>query len=266
MTRSPPSRPLRSVWPRASEMARRAGAVWAAVSLAGCSGGTDPAAEMQRAIRGAEHALDASLLGTEILWWSDAPPTVTQRHGETCGCPCRERVGSGGSELVLLDYALDGCVPDSGLLPDELLGHITLVADGTGRLAMADALAWEGADGSGRSALTTDVTGRWRGDVLTLAGSVVWNGTWADMDLRVTRDDEAILLTGTVKGPEAWVDFEAVQLRYGDLRGRCPRATGGTVRVWAHGEPVRLAPSTDGQVVASWKGESSLPTDPCDVQ
>lgn len=237
-----------------------------AVGLAGCSGHTDPASEMQKAIRGAEHALDASLLATEFLWWSDAPPTVTQRHGETCGCPCRERIGSGDSELVLLDYALDGCVPDSGLLPDELLGHVTLVGDGMGRLAMPDALEWEGAAGSGRSEVTTNVSGTWRGEVLTMAGSVVWNETWADMELRVTRDEEAIQLSGSVRGPEAWVDFEAVQLRYGDLRGRCPRATAGTIRVWAPGEPVRLDPAADGQVVASWQGESSLPTDPCDVQ
>jgi hypothetical protein len=219
---------------------------------------------MQRAIRGSEQALETVLLGSELLWWADAPPTVTLRHGETCGCPCRERIGSG--EIVLLDYALDGCVPDSGLVPDELLGHVTLTEHPTGHLAVPDGLEWERVSDSARTAVATDLAGGWKEDRLTLAGSLLWNDTWAELDVRVARSADGVEVAGTVRGSEAWVDLDAVQLRFADLRGRCPRATAGTIRVWAPGEPVRLTPAADGRVVASWKGESSLPTDPCDVQ
>ena len=82
----------------------RLGLVLAALATGACTPYPDVAEEMQRAIRGTEQALDATLLATELFWWAEAPPTVTLRHGEACGCPCRERIG--GDDVLLLDLSL----------------------------------------------------------------------------------------------------------------------------------------------------------------
>ncbi len=243
-----------------------------------CAPDVDVASEMQRSIRGSEHALDATLLATELFWWAEAEPTVTLRHGETCGCPCRERVGAGQTpysgtgpvtaDVLLLDYALDGCVPDSGLVPDELLGHVALYGGRTAYEPLPDDLEWEPAveaRGDGRSPIATDVVGRWEGDELTLEGSLVWNGVWAELAVTAVRGEDGLTLAGKVVGPDAWVTLDAVEVGWGDMRGRCPRATAGAFLVNAPREPVRLDAATDGRITASWRGEISQPTDPCDV-
>lgn len=231
----------------------------------GCSPAPDAATEMQRAIRGHEHALNAALLGAEMFWWAEAPPTVTLRHGETCGCPCRESVDD---ELLLLDYALDGCRPDSGLLPDELLGHISLLTRGDRIDAVVDGLEWEPATerrGPGRSPVASDLTGRWAKDALWMEGSLVWNGAWAELDLRVVPHDTGVTVSGSAQGPDAWVELTSLRLDLGDIQGRCPRASGGFSEIWAPEQPVRLDATASGELTASWQGETSLPTDPCDV-
>ena len=233
--------------------------------VSGCSPAPDAAVEMQRAIRGHEHALNAALLGAEMFWWAEAPPTVTLRHGETCGCPCREAVDE---ELLLIDYALDGCRPDSGLIPDELLGHISLHRRDEGVEALVDGLEWEPATearGSGRSPVGTDLTGRWTSGALSMEGSLIWNDAWAELDLRVVPDELGVTVSGSAQGPDAWVELTRVRLDLADVQGRCPRATGGFSEVWAAEQAVRLDAATSGDLTASWLGETSLPTDPCDV-
>ena len=237
----------------------------AALAPCACTPQSEVAEEMQRAIRGTEQALDATLLATELFWWAEAPPTVTLRHGEACGCPCRERIG--GDDLLLLDYALDGCRPDSTLIPDELLGHVTLRDRGSYYEALPDNLEREPATtarGGGRSDVRTDLIGEWTTS-LQLQGTIQWDVQWADIDLTVRPFPAGITVTGAVRGPTAWVDFYDFRLAFADVQGRCPRGSDGTAHVWARDAPIQLDADDDGTLTATWKDASSLPTDPCDL-
>lgn len=207
---------------------------------------------------GADEAVIAATMAAELLWWTDAPPTTTLRHGEACGCPCRSRIdGDGSAFLLQLDYVPTGCTPDSGLLDSQLAGHVSVRHDGRSALVDTDPLS------AGTLDVRTQLEGWLDASGIHMDGAVRVGPQVAQLDLQVSETTDGIRMDGVVISPSAHTTLEGVLVRRIDVIGPCPRPSDGTFRIAAAREPVRVEPAPDGTAIAYWHDRASEPTDMC---
>lgn len=200
-------------------------------AMVGCTSETRVVLEMERALILSNVAIAAELVTTEILVRSRAepspPPEKTQplRHGESCGCPCIERIDAGGITVTTLDYPGTGCVPTSGLVPTTLSGHAVLEDDGAtaevtlGALTLGRVHAIEGSiggaplTGGGTSQVVADL--QLADHSIQLDCAIVW-----DPD-RTVRLDGIVTIDGEALG------LDDMAIPVDDIAPPCPSPTTG---------------------------------------
>jgi hypothetical protein len=235
--------------------------------LVACESEKQVAADMERALSESNTALLGVLVASESLSHVYDEPDTTARHGEPlCGCPCIERVGLEPPWLLTLDYAEEGCVPETGLLPTVLSGHAVVEFDGA-----ECQVSW----GELMFALEHPVSGELGGAVSSDGRSLSPQGelTVGDQTLTLALDvrldlESGLTLDGevTVAHPEPrMLVFEGVHLDYQDLQPPCPTPSAGSITQVHEREKKSsvLQFSGDGLVTVERDGRVSQPTDWC---
>jgi len=213
------------------------------------------ALEMERGIFASNEAIDAALVASEVFRWTQAEPTVTLRHGTSCGCPCRDRTDAGDGFVLLADYAELGCFPDSDLLPFPVQGHITLLVEGDEAAASLDGLLLDarepvtGAPSATVDALTGAADIRGRIDVASMA---------AELDVTVKHEPDAVRISGDVTVPSGVVHLDDVRIRHEDVFGTCPTPSDGAARVDAEKGPIEVQLGLgEGDTEATYRDRTS---------
>jgi len=214
------------------------------------------AEEMERGLLATNQAVSATLVGAEVFRWAQAEPTVTLRHGTTCGCPCRERTDAADDAFVLLaDYAELGCFPDSDLLPWPVQGHVTLLVEDDEAAASIDGFVLDGRE---------EVSGAPRATVAPLGNDAVIDGRLtvgdmqADLAVTATFEPDAVRLDGDVTVPDGTVHLDGVRVFLPDVFGACPTPSSGASSVDADDEPIQVDLGLgDGDAEASYRDRRS---------
>jgi hypothetical protein len=241
------------------------------ILLPGCESDAEVAAEMERALSDSNTALLGALFGSELLVHLDEPPTTTLRHSTaSCGCPCLSRVGTGLPFVLTEDYASLGCIPQSGLLPTALSGHLVVVVDDDGS---SDA-TWQDFEFALEFPVSGAFSGAKDGDTVHPAGELVIGDTTLALDLDVQLGEAEVRLDGkvTVTPPpkdadKLPIEFHDVVLPREAIGAPCPRPSEGTATL-PNDNPkkdtvVHYDRPGDGFVIVSRDERESEETDYC---
>jgi hypothetical protein len=196
------------------------------LALVGCESNDMVVAEMERAISASNVGIASALVASELLGHTHDVPDTFLRHptGSQYGCPgVLDFQGTTDNFSVTLDYATNGCIPDTGLVPTVVSGHAGLHYAGGETSATFDQLfvdldnAVSGTLGGAVSQVDTTVTADPSG-TLTVGPSTV------DLDLHVVIDSEGITLDGdatVVDDEDDPVSFDGVFILRTDIVPPC---------------------------------------------
>jgi len=237
--------------------------------VAGCSD-TKVIAEMERALTASNVAIAHGLVASEILSHTHDVPDSTLRHpGETgFGCPgVIDKQGPEDNFFLTLDYALDGCVPDSALVPAAVSGHAGIQWSGT-----ITTVSWDGL----MVDLVNAVSGTLSGPVETAetatmmgpTGALVIGSSTVDLDLAVEFANDGITFDGDAVVQDDLTDplvLEGVVLAPTDITLPCPTPSAGVARLDGDGKEVVVdfALPGDGLVTVERGGRVSESVDLC---
>lgn len=248
-------------------------------SLVGCESDAEIAADMERSLRDANAGLVPALVMAEVFHQIDVPPDRTSRHGtESCGCPCSDKIGVSLPYVLTLDYNVNGCVPDSGLVPTALTGHVVLDFDG------ADCNAtWDGLLVALEHEVGGEITGNVGVSAVTSSSGIepgvfdprgaLTIGPWSgDLDLHIEIGADAVYLDGSVtaddpEDPRA-MQYDGVRLPLASIAGRCPTPDQGLATLVnpdkeQRSAVVRFAEPGNGEVTVQRDDRISEATDWC---
>lgn len=223
--------------------------------LAACAGD-----DMALALADSRTGVAAALVSAELLAHVFDPPRALRHGGDTtCGslCPCVQQEGLALPVSLTLDYAPEGCVPDSGLVPAPLAGHVTWVFDGAevGH-AVFDGLTLAGAPVGG------DFGGAVAPTFVRPSGRISVGGASFDLDLDVTLDADVAF-----GGQIGAITFDDVSLPWDAIALPCPEPSAGVAR-WAldgaRPSEVRFGDPGDGYVTVARGPWTSAPARWCD--
>lgn len=230
--------------------------------LVACESEQVVVAEMERGLRATNDAIQASLVTAELFGQVLAPPDTTLRHATNCGCPCSEKAGNLPFVLTL-DYAPEGCLPDSGLLPVVVSGHAVLDWDGASAGVTFDLLTVSGLPISGAPEVEVGASGA--ETTLRATGPLTVGGTQVELDQELVIDADGLSIDGTavVDGQEP-LALEGVRIPWEGLAPPCPAPTDGTATLRADPEVlIRLGRPGDGVVTVERRSRVSEQTDLC---
>lgn len=217
------------------------------LALSGCGAVEE---DMLRALARSHDALAAALISAELLdHLYDMPQSQRHSPDSACGasCPCVIQTGLVLPVDLLLDYAQDGCVPDSALVPAPMAGHLDWTFDGrTARdavftdLTVGDTVL----DGSFRGTVDGDPLA----PVLRANGELSIGDLALDLALAVSAN-ESIVADGTVTFPDGEVvELAGVQLPWEWVGAPCPRPQAGAATLYSdRGPPVIVEYSLPGE-------------------
>jgi len=203
------------------------------VAAAGCTNTgaeTDPLIPNELVVRGVQITSLSTLVGTEVARVASEPPEGFST------CPEVDEEG----DVWTFDYGAEGCVPDSGVTEDLVVGTVELtIAGGSGAF-----LGTVTGMGVGTSTMTAEVSGSTSsaGDLLTADidfGTATWTRdtvefSW-DAFVEITGDADEIgltvdqgVLTAVNGGEPLYVDIEEVATPRDGVAG-CAVPGGGSI-------------------------------------
>ncbi|MBX2798579.1 MAG: hypothetical protein KTR31_12935 [Myxococcales bacterium] len=233
--------------------------------LTGCANEAQIVADMEQALFDSQAAVAVQLLATEMIAHTfDEPsdtPTTTLRHGESCGCPCIERIGDEPPYILTLDYPDGGCVPLTGLVPGSLSGHAVLEYDGS----MAS-VTFDGLEVGLGNVLTGTVQGGPPGEAMFPVRADMTAGDYAVTLNTETGLSEAtgLFVDGTATVDEAEVQLSAIDLPWDEIPPPCPSpASGQATRLGGPDVTVDFADPGNGRVTVARRSRVSDAVDYC---